>query len=98
ALSVATRLRIGTELGLVMLMGQTQRRERTLALSLGADHCFTRPLDIEEVTLCIRNLHRRLAGSGSSGAREPGSAPAWPDRPAEGVWCFDPGRWCLITP
>ena len=88
--SVAARLRLISQSGLVLLTDSVKREEKMLALSLGVDHYLERPDDLREIEMLVRNLHRRLRGD----AAESGSSPS----ESSGHWVFDTARWTLITP
>ncbi len=98
ALSMATRLRVGSGIGIVMLVGETQRRERLLALSLGVDHCFIDPVDLEELVLSVRNLRRRIGPADTVASLPVQTTPRAVAVDTAKEWCFDPAHWRLITP
>src|SRR3546814_5830038 len=57
--AVAARLRISTGAGIVMLMPDDRRESRILGLSIGVDHCMSKPVDLDELGMVLRNLQRR---------------------------------------
>ncbi len=61
-LSIARRLRAkeGPPLGLIMLTARGALEDRLAALKEGVDAYFVKPVDLRELALAIRNLHRRL--------------------------------------
>src|SRR3546814_3104261 len=85
--SLAARLRLVSDAGLVLLTAAARREDRVLALSLGVDHYLVKPDDHHELEMVIRNLHRRLRGA----ARD-----LEPARPRQ--WMFDAARWSITTP
>ncbi len=91
----ATRLRLTTSIGIVLVVGNGRRGERLRALSLGADHCFIKPLDPREIELSILNLHRRLEQRGQA---KPVVSPLHPVVREPGIWIFDTSQWKLIAP
>src|SRR3546814_7000819 len=64
--SLAARLRLVSDAGLVLLTAAARREDRVLALSLGVDHYLVKPDDHHELEMVIRNLHRRLRGDRKS--------------------------------
>lgn len=88
-LSVATRLRLVSSAGLILLAVSARREDLVTALSLGADHYLVRPDDFRELELTIRNLHRGLQGRAVP--LRAGPAPG-------GAWVFDAMRWTLVAP
>ena len=61
-LSIARRLRAaeGPPLGLIMLTARGALEDRLSALKEGVDAYFVKPVDLRELALAVRNLHRRL--------------------------------------
>lgn len=97
-LSVAAWLRMSTRAGVILLTASQRRADRFLGLSLGVDHCLTQPVDLDELELLARNLHRRLVPANGGASAWPfaqKSADAGPDPAA---WSFDAARWRLVAP
>lgn len=94
-LLLATRLRLATNIGIVLIVGNGRRGERLRALSLGADHCFIKPIDPREIELSILNLHRRLEQGAQA---QPVMSPRRAASPECDVWIFDTSQWKLIAP
>jgi DNA-binding response OmpR family regulator len=92
AYALTTRLRMMSQVGIVMLIAGERRVDRMLALSLGADHCLANPPDPHEIELHVRNLHRRISPPVvvTSGApRAAGTLSSWR---------FDVTAWTLTAP
>jgi DNA-binding response OmpR family regulator len=89
---VAARLRARSMIGIVMLTGRTERRERLLGLSIGVDHYLTQPIDLLELKSKVRNLARRLVTLRLLGGGTELSAPE------EVAWTLDKERWNLKAP
>jgi DNA-binding response OmpR family regulator len=60
-LEIAARLRDNPSMGIIMLTARSMTEERILGLESGADHYFTKPVEIAELAAAIKNLGRRLA-------------------------------------
>lgn len=90
--SVTARVRMNSHAGVILIAADDNRDDRLLALTVGADHLITRPLDLRELDMLIDNLHRRLklldAGAGRSTSVSPSPA----------HWVFDPTQWTLCPP
>lgn len=88
-LSIARRLRNGTELGIVMLTARGQTEDRVRALLDGADAYLVKPVDLAELDATIRSVYRRIAPSntgdadGLSGGQD---------------WQLTHGGWVLQSP
>lgn len=90
--SVVARLRLRQpEVGLILLTGRRRQEDRMLGFSLGADHYMVKPVDLTELELVIRNLHRRVAGNGEAKPTVRGAE-------GEEVWQLDIRRWLLTAP
>lgn len=89
-LSVVRHLReLLPELGIVMLTANTLREDRIEALNSGVDAYLSKPVDIEELALVLRNLQRRLSEKTSR---------ALPQSPQSGQWHLQSDGWCLASP
>jgi len=59
--SIARRLRAEPKpIGLIMLTARGALEDRLAALKEGVDAYFVKPVDLRELALAVRNLHRRL--------------------------------------
>ena len=63
--TLARELRVGSEVGLVILTGRTDTVDKIVGLELGADDYVTKPFDPRELVARIRSVLRRRAGSSS---------------------------------
>ena len=92
--SVATRVRINSSAGVILIAEDDNRDDRLLALSVGADHVVTRPLDLSELDMLMDNLERRLQilNAQAEHVARPGLAAR------TGHWVFDPAQWTLCPP
>lgn len=86
--SIVARLRLATKAGVVMLTARGLEEDRMLGLSLGADCYLVKPVNLRELELVIRNLHRRLTDSPL----------AQPEAVSQEHWVFDSARWTLTAP
>jgi len=62
--AVATRLRAGHAVGIIMLTGRDALEDRVRGLEGGADVYVTKPVDLLELASIIRSLARRMRLSG----------------------------------
>jgi len=88
-LSIARRLRSGTELGIVMLTARGQTEDRVRALLDGADAYLVKPVELAELDATIRSVYRRIAPANTS---VPDGAAAGQD------WQLTHGGWVLQSP
>eukprot|EP01034_Spumella_vulgaris_P017477 gene17477-22289_t len=104
-LSAALAMRETSSVGIVVLTGRTERQDRVQGLASGRGHSLTKPADPAELELMIRNLHRRLRGTGAGAAAraadktagdqtETGSTEAG----TVGPWIFRTRKWVLESP
>ncbi len=59
-LTIATRLLAGSACGVIIVTSRGESDERIRGLSIGADAYFSKPVNIEELAICMANLGRRL--------------------------------------
>lgn len=88
--SIAARLRVDSNIGIVMLTARGQQEDRMLGLSIGVDHYMVKPVNLRELELVIRNLHRRVQEAASIQA-----PPVSRDPPQ---WSFHSSSWTLTAP
>ncbi|HEY1076493.1 MAG TPA: response regulator transcription factor [Fontimonas sp.] len=88
--SAAARARVASKAGIVMLTARAQHEDRMLGFTLGADHYMVKPVDLRELEIVIRNLHRRLVVDVAQQAAG--------DTPMPGRWTFHASLWTLTTP
>lgn len=82
-LSIARRIRRRhPRLGIVMITGRGQVRDRLQGFQEGADLYFVKPVDMRELEAAIRSLHRRLV----------------PPEPVAGGWSLVAHRSALRSP
>ena len=60
-LSIARRLRVTSNVGIMMLTGNDEPVDRVVGLEVGADDYVTKPFDNRELLARLRSLLRRLA-------------------------------------
>lgn len=89
--SIAARLRTMSNVGIVMLTARAQQEDRMLGLSLGVDHYLTKPVNLRELELLIRNLCRRVHDAAAS--ERPSS-----EAQAGSAWVFNAALWTLTAP
>lgn len=87
--AAAQIIRAETSAGIVILTGRSMRDDRLHGLAAGADHYLIKPIDLAELEMVIRNLHKRM---NPAVAEAPASAPAAPE------WGFDATQWVLTSP
>lgn len=68
-LSLARQIRTRSEVPIIVITGDASRETRLAALELGVDDYLTKPFDLKELSLRIRNLLRR-----SMAIRRPGQS------------------------
>jgi len=90
--SIAARLRLMSDVGVILMTTDEKPAGRVLALSMGADHYVAKARDLREVEALVRSLYRRLTRS--TAARVPATGLA----AATASWVFDRMRWTLATP
>ncbi len=90
-LSVVKHLREVSNLGIVMLTGNTGKDDHITALTRGADAFLNKPVNIEVLAATLHSVARRLA-AGSAGVHV--SVPVG----GTGRWRLDTDDWCLVTP
>src|SRR3546814_10212372 len=74
-------------------MPDDRRESRILGLSIGVDHCMSKPVDLDELGMVLRNLQRRQRAKPTTPAATPEPANAANIDVAD--WQFDPNRWSL---
>jgi len=85
--AAAALIRAETSAGIVILTGRSMRDDRLHGFAVGADHYLVKPIDLAELEMVIRNLHKRVNPS-------PVASPA-AQSPA---WGFDATQWYLTSP
>ncbi len=85
--AIATRLRLSHPgVGIVMLTARGALTDRLDGLERGADAYLVKPVDMRELAVTLRSVHRRL-GANHTPPRRPGSCPPPP-------WnCAPPRDW-----
>src|SRR3546814_7158364 len=76
-----------------MLMPDDRRESRILGLSICFDHCMSKPVDLDELGMVLRNLQRRQRAKPTTPAATPEPANAANIDVAD--WQFDPKRRSL---
>src|SRR3546814_15733211 len=74
-------------------MPDDRRESRILGLSIGVDHCMSKPVDLDELGMVLRNLQRRQRAKPTTPAATPEPANAANIDVAD--WQLDPNRWSL---
>ncbi|ORE89051.1 winged helix family two component transcriptional regulator [Oceanococcus atlanticus] len=92
--SVTARVRMNSHAGVILIAADSNRDDRLLALTVGADHVISRPVDLRELDMLIDNLQRRLQMLGDASSDR--ASDQGPQRPAH--WVFDPAQWTLCPP
>jgi len=87
--AIASRLREGSSIGIIMLTARGLNVDRVVGLELGADVYMVKPVDLRELEAQVRALARRLGAPAQTVV-----APA----PAPADWIFDPLAWALVSP
>lgn len=59
-LSIASKLQVEAACGIVIVTAHGEQDDRLKGLSLGADFYFSKPVCIDELTICLTNLGRRI--------------------------------------
>jgi DNA-binding response OmpR family regulator len=90
-LTVVTHLREVSNLGIVMLTGNTGMDDHISALTRGADAFLNKPVNIEVLAATLHSVARRLAAGPGTGNLITPSA-------GSGHWRLDTDDWCLVTP
>lgn len=90
-LNVVKHLREVSNLGIVMLTGNTGKDDHITALTRGADAFLNKPVNIEVLAATLHSVARRLAAA-SVGVQV--SMPVG----GTGRWRLDTDDWCLVTP
>ncbi len=90
-LTVVKHLREVSNLGIVMLTGNTGMDDHVSALTNGADAFLNKPVNIEVLAATLHSVARRLAAGPNTGhlATPFGGS---------GHWRLDTDDWCLVTP
>src|SRR3546814_20859271 len=70
-----------------------RRESRILGLSIGVDHCMSKPVDLDELGMVLRNLQRRQRAKPTTPAATP--EPANAANIDVAAWQFDPNRWSM---
>jgi len=100
--AVATRLRAGYPVGIVMLTGRGALEDRVRGLEGGADIYVTKPVDLLELSSIIRSLARRMRMSGVARGIAAAAAPqppaAAPATQQQASWSLQDGGWILASP
>jgi len=71
-------------MGVVMLTGRGETRDRVRGLSEGADAYLAKPVEMELLAATLHSLARRLHGRSSG--------------PAPKIWQLGSNDWCLVSP
>ena len=95
--AVATRLRAGHAVGIIMLTGRDALEDRVRGLEGGADVYVTKPVDLLELASIIRSLARRMRLSGLRRGDTGGAAVPAMRGPHAG-WSLQDGGWILAAP
>jgi two-component system, OmpR family, response regulator PhoP len=90
-LSVVKHLREISNLGIVMLTGNTGMGDHVSALTRGADAFLNKPVNIEVLAATLHSVGRRLAAAPNTG-----NASLFIG--GSGRWRMDTDDWCLVTP
>ncbi|QCO16489.1 DNA-binding response regulator (plasmid) [Azospirillum brasilense] len=97
-LALAERLRLGETLPLIFVTGRDSPTDRIAGLSHGGDY-VTKPVDLLELLIRIRNLLRRSGASAVPSASVEGAAGPAPDAPLTfRGWRLDLVRRALFRP
>ena len=89
-LTLARDLRAKSDIGIILVTGRADEVDRIVGLEIGADDYVTKPYNMRELLVRVRNLLRRTAGL----ARPAAEAPVFR---FEG-WSFAPDRRRLEAP
>jgi two-component system, OmpR family, response regulator PhoP len=84
--SIMEHLRVGSDVGIIMLTARDGQEDRVKALTRGADIYLTKPAQLEELVANIVSLSRRLH---SKNGVVPGN---------DGGWRFSLDGWSLLSP
>ncbi|WP_430391245.1 response regulator transcription factor [Dyella sp. 20L07] len=91
--TVAQHLReLSSDIGIVMLTGNSGRRDHLRALQAGADVYLAKPVDVEVLAVTLHNLNRRIVAPTTSLA-QPHPTVSTPQ-----PWHLDTDGWCLVSP
>ncbi|PWC31553.1 two-component system response regulator TorR [Azospirillum sp. TSO22-1] len=89
-LTLARELRARSEIGIILVTGRADEVDRIVGLEIGADDYVTKPYNMRELLVRVRNLLRRTAGV----ARPAAEASVF----RFGGWSFAPERRRLEAP
>lgn len=84
---IVSHLRQNTAMGIIVLTGRGQIRDRVNGYDAGADHYFVKPTDTLELAAAVNSLAIRLRGKREAAA----GADA-------GQWAYDSVYWTLTAP
>lgn len=82
---VVEHLRQRTSMTIIVLTARDSIRDKMRGYKAGADHYFTKPLDLRELSAVIESIMERLGESAAC-------------MNADGKWVLDPLRWTLASP
>lgn len=85
-ISVLKQLRELSDLGVVMITGNTSVDDHLRSLAHGADAFLNKPLDMEVLAATLHSVGRRMTIQSQESTK------------ASGKWELDAEDWCLITP
>ena len=77
-LSLAKKIREDSDMPIIIVTARQSRDDRMIALGLGVDDYVTKPFDLEELALRIRNLIARANGGANGSDGDGGHAPQSP--------------------
>jgi two-component system torCAD operon response regulator TorR len=70
-LRLTRELRAQSDVGIILVTGRSDTVDRIVGLEIGADDYVTKPFEQRELLARVKNLLRRVKGSGTSGAAAP---------------------------
>lgn len=91
--SIANRLRVQSDIGIIMLTARGLNVDRVVGLEVGADVYLVKPVELRELEAQVRSLSRRLR-LGATPPPDAASAPVV----SSARWTFDQLTWTLIAP
>lgn len=94
-MGVLRALRAASAVGLIALSDSTDPLDRLIALEMGADHFVSRPVEMREIAVRLRNVLWRM---GTAGGSSPAAAAAAKAQYRFGDWLFDVPKRVLRSP
>lgn len=88
-LSLTRELRSHSDIGIILVTGRTDTIDRIVGLEMGADDYVTKPFELRELLVRVRNLLWRVSLTEQARTGPPEEDSGKDDATRFGPWCFD---------